>query len=139
MLPFPVYFLKMALTAGRSPAWTADTSSVGVTSLPLRSFSHRGWGWGRCPRIYSPHPGFLTPSQYPSCLASKLFYLTTKINKMVQLNQYLLSLSSCNDLQLLQEFTCDKSQIQFFKTSNYHNKISCKIIHQLEYIKCLLS
>ena len=66
--PFPVYFLKMALTAGRSPAWNADTSSVGV-SLPLRSFS-----FGRCPRIYSPPPWISYPLPIPklSCFQTIL-------------------------------------------------------------------
>ena len=66
---FPVYFLKMALT----PAWIADTSSVGVTvTLP---------GGGDTLDI-------LPPPNTQVAFIPNYFSLTTKINKMVQLKQY---------------------------------------------------
>ena len=56
-------------------------------------------GGGRYPR----YPDILPPPNTQVVLIPNYFSLTTKINKMVQLKQYLLSISSRNDLQLSQK------------------------------------
>ena len=65
---------------------------------------------GRCNSISPPGGGryprylvILPPPNTQVVLIPNYFSLTTKINKMVQLKQYLLSISSRNDLQLSQK------------------------------------
>ena len=62
---------------------------------------------GRCNSISPPGGGdtldILPPPNAQVVLIPNYFSLTTKINKMVQLKQYLLSISSRNDLQLSQK------------------------------------